>query len=541
MRIRNDIIKVYKDVHIWVGILSGLCLFIAFYAGALTMFEKPIERWASPPSQLATAVPLERAPELIAATVAAHPEAARDYEIRITPTPDTPARMLWHVRGERRGEVTSFAASLDGQGRLRTQALEKTEVAEWIDVLHQQVGLPFPHEVAMPIMGIIALLYCVALVSGVIVLLPTLVKDLFALRIGHNLKRMWLDAHNALGILSLPFHIVMALTAVVFAFHDQFYDLQERAVYPTAIEWGREPPPERPPGAQVLAPAELVRQARLQAPGFEVLAVSYQSRGGVTQVRLEGVDPRHPIRGRISTLVGANPYTGELHREEIPGRHAGYETAIASFFSLHFGNFGGLPVRWAYFLLGLAGAMLFYTGNVLWLESRRRKERGQGIVAQRRSSRVMACLTVGVALGCVAGISATLAAAKWLPGRVEDPALWHRIVYYAVFLGTLGWAFLRGAGRASSELALFAAAATLLIPLSSLAGRWHLGGAWFAPGMLAWVDGIALLGAGALVLMAAHARRRARLGPRDSVWAATAKRIAATSPEAREAGHPAVH
>lgn len=123
MRIRNDIIKVYKDVHIWVGILSGLCLFIAFYAGALTMFEKPIERWASPPSQLAPAMPLERAPELVAATVAAHPEAARDYEIRVTPTPDMPARMLWHVRGERSGEVASFAASLDGDGHLRTQAL----------------------------------------------------------------------------------------------------------------------------------------------------------------------------------------------------------------------------------------------------------------------------------------------------------------------------------------------------------------------------------------------------------------------------------
>lgn len=537
MRIRNDIIKVYKDVHIWVGILSGLCLFIAFYAGALTMFEKPLERWASPPNHLAPALPLERAPELVAATIAAHPEAARDYEIRITPTPDTPARMLWHVRGERRGDVASFAAALDGEGRLQTRALEKAEVAQWIDVLHQQVGLPFPHEVAMPIMGIIALLYCVALVSGVIVLLPTLVKDLFALRLGHNLKRMWLDAHNALGILSLPFHIVMALTAVVFAFHDQFYDLQERAVYPTAIEWGGEPPPERPPGAQVMPPAELVRQARLQAPGFEVLAVSYQTRGGVTQARLEGVDPRHPIRGRISTLVGANPYTGELHTDDIPGRHARYETAIASFFSLHFGNFGGLPVRWAYFLLGLAGAMLFYTGNVLWLESRRRKERGQGIVVQRRSSRVMACLTVGVALGCVAGISATLAAAKWLPGRVEDPAAWHRLVYYAVFLAATGWAFLRGAGRASWELALFAALATLLIPFSSLLGRWHLGGAWFPSGALAWVDGIALLGAGALMLMAVHARRRARFGPRDSVWADAD--MAAALPARARPEHPA--
>lgn len=35
---RTDIVKTYKDVHSWVGIIAGLALFIAFYAGAITMF-----------------------------------------------------------------------------------------------------------------------------------------------------------------------------------------------------------------------------------------------------------------------------------------------------------------------------------------------------------------------------------------------------------------------------------------------------------------------------------------------------------------------
>ena len=52
LKIGSDIIKVYKDVHIWIGITCGLMLFIAFYAGAITMFEKPLERWATPPSAL---------------------------------------------------------------------------------------------------------------------------------------------------------------------------------------------------------------------------------------------------------------------------------------------------------------------------------------------------------------------------------------------------------------------------------------------------------------------------------------------------------
>ena len=53
MKMPTDVVKMYKEVHGWVGILSGLCLFIAFYAGALTMFELPLQRWASPPPALA--------------------------------------------------------------------------------------------------------------------------------------------------------------------------------------------------------------------------------------------------------------------------------------------------------------------------------------------------------------------------------------------------------------------------------------------------------------------------------------------------------
>lgn len=70
-------------------------------------------------------------------------------------------------------------------------------------------------------MEIVATLYTLALPSGVIVLLPTLAKKFFALRVGKNLKRMWLDARNVVGILSLPFPLVTVQSAVVFAYHDR--------------------------------------------------------------------------------------------------------------------------------------------------------------------------------------------------------------------------------------------------------------------------------------------------------------------------------
>ncbi|MFT8445527.1 PepSY domain-containing protein, partial [Acetobacter orientalis] len=62
MKLRADLVQMYRDVHSWVGIIAGLFLFVAFYAGAITMFEEPLQQWASPPDRLPPRGRVERAP-----------------------------------------------------------------------------------------------------------------------------------------------------------------------------------------------------------------------------------------------------------------------------------------------------------------------------------------------------------------------------------------------------------------------------------------------------------------------------------------------
>ncbi|MFD0847311.1 PepSY domain-containing protein [Sphingosinicella xenopeptidilytica] len=233
-----------------------------------------------------------------------------------------------------------------------------------------------------------------------------------------------------------------------------------------------------------------------------------------------GENPAYGHRAPNAGWVEVAPYTGKFTETDyMPGMQpAGFMPTLTSFFTLHFGSFGGPPVRWAYFFMGLAGAMLFYTGNLLWIESRRKKERKAGAVTQSRSTIVMGALTVGVTLGCVAGISLTIAAAKWLPGRVGDVAAWHSWIYYLTFLAAIGWAFARGAARAGWELLAFAGAMTLLIPITSLLAAAGLPGTGWSYRHTILVDVTALAGAAALFWMARIAYRRAESGPRDSVW-----------------------
>ncbi|PNU02195.1 PepSY-associated TM helix domain-containing protein [Novosphingobium guangzhouense] len=518
MKLPTDLVRMYKEIHGWVGIIAGLALFIAFYAGALTMFEEPLQRWASPPSALAPPPSLKRTPELVAKVKAAYPDAARGYEVNLVIDAAHPGRVSWRAPGGKRGEHgggATYFASLAPDGSLQVETQQRSQVANFIDVLHQQVGLPFPHWLAMPIMGGLSLLYVVAMISGIAVLMPSLVSDLFALRIGRNVKRMWLDLHNLLGLMSLPFHIIIALTAVVFAFHDEFYGAQRLAFSDAA---SRARPMMRAEasieGTPTITPLQIVQRLRQQAPGFTPHQIVYGQGGGILPaLRVQGSDPRYGQRGPTYGIAGLDPNTAEIvDRNFMPGMQNGWAATTTGLFTLHFGSFGGYPIRWAYFLMGLAGAFLFYTGNLLWVESRRKRERKSGAPQQTRATRVLGALTAGVPLGCVAGIAVTLAAAKLL-GPAATYGV-HSALYYAVFVVFTVWALARGAAKAGSELCVFGAIAMLCIPAASILG----GKSLYDHSELVLVDITAVLMAIALLAMASAARSRARTGSRDSVW-----------------------
>lgn len=534
---RTEFIRIYKSVHTWTGIVAGMALFIAFYAGAITIFKEPLARWVAPPAAAASggAMPLAEAQELIVRTLRAQPAAARDFRLHLKAAEHLPAGISWQVRPEGaddhdHSDTRHYSATLDADGA-RIEETNPSELAEFVDVLHRVVGLPFDTDPNRWVMGVVAALYALALVSGVIVLLPSLVKDFFALRVGKNLKRMWLDAHNVVGIVSLPFHVVMALTAVVFAYHDGFYDLQDKLIHggkwATAFSRGGAPaanPPRDP--AAMRPPAELLASVRALSTTFEPTSLQYlNATGPRATVRVWGHDPAAHSPRFVGGFVAVDPYGGKVvNADFLPGRQSVPNALVGSFFALHFGTFGGTPVQWMYFLLGLAGAWLFYGGNLLWVETRRIKaERGgDAPPEQRRDVRLMAAATVGVCLGCVCGISLTIVAGKWLHGRVADVNAWHQIVYYAAFFAALAWSFRCGAARAAVGLLRLAAVATLAIPVTTLL-------AWLIPGLGLWahtsgpalgVDLTALAGALGFAWMARITARRVLHGPADSVWSA---------------------
>lgn len=526
---RGEILRLYKSVHTWTGIVTGMLLFICFYAGALTIFAEPLAHWASPPA--GGSISIEAADRLIEKTLAARPEAAKDFTLRLA-TANEPARLSWR---KSRGDDVVWSATLGADGEARIERANVSGLGAFVDAIHRTAGLPLDLETGTTVMGVVSAVYAVALISGLILVLPALAKDFLALRLTENLKRMWLDAHNLVGVASFPFHLVIALTAVVFGLHEPIYDALDHAVYD-----GRLPTIMRSTGpfagvkrdeqkAPMKKVAELVAAVASASPNFSPASLHYRDAGARgALVRVIGEDPRFLSRGGgFAVLRGA---TAEIvNVDYLPEKQSGWTAAVSPFFALHFGSYGGEPVRWAYFFLGLAGAFLFYSGNLLWIESRRRTARRHGEqVVQTTASRLMAAASIGVCLGCVCALSVAIVSTKWLYGHVEDVDAWRRGIYHAVFFGALAFALLRGAARAGAELAYAAALGALALPVTSVA-------AWAAPGLGPWaaVDpesaGVDVVAFGAALCFAALGRataRRAELGPADSVWSARRPREA---------------
>ncbi|MGE4278326.1 MAG: PepSY-associated TM helix domain-containing protein [Magnetospirillum sp.] len=506
---RTDIIRTYKAVHTWTGITTGLLLFVAFYAGALTMFKQTLQRWSEPVS-LAVAAPIG-ADQLIARTLALHPEFAKDFTLHL----DGPARLSMK---QSRRDTEPMLAIAGAEGDIVVRQDRSSGVDWLVDVVHRTAGLPVDLELGTAITGLAAALYALALISGLIILLPSLVKDLFALRLGKNVKRLWMDAHNLVGLVSLPFHLVMAFSAVVFGWHDLFYDALDQGVYQgrmAAIMRISNPPPpfagDKTPVRTLDVAAILARSAEI-APGLHPTAIEYRNFGTkAATLRVVGDDPRYLVRGHGFLSLGGTD-GAVLNREYLPGQQGTYSAVVSSFFALHFGEFGGDTVRWGYFFLGLSGAFLFYSGNLLWIESRRRPRRGQvEVPSQNRSTRIMAGLSVGVCLGTVAGLSASIVAARWLQGQFLDVNGWSRAVFYLVLVLAVGHALRHGAAPSAPRLLWLAAGATMALPLTSL-----VLGRTAAPG----VDAVALGAGVVLALSARKTARRVARGPIDSVWSA---------------------
>ncbi|VVE10509.1 PepSY-associated TM helix domain-containing protein [Pandoraea anhela] len=529
---RAQTLRQYLSVHTWAGIVAGFALFVAMLGGALTVFHHEIERWEQPATRHA---PLSLAQtEQLAERVRAQFPAAREQMGVVLPS-HSPVPFAYWQQPDGEWMQARLRLNADGTATSLITGDARPGLSNTVNALHYSLSIP---TYGLYLMGVVSLFYGMALISGVIVHLPRVTRDLFALRPGRNLKRFWQDAHNAIGVLSLPFHIVFALTGallclslpLMMAFNVVAF---ENKLAPQFLQMtGSVPAKIAPVDGTPLDLQTILARAEHAAPEMETTAVAWSRYGKPDAVAEVYGEARDSLGVFAAVAVRLND--GQIVGQHRPGARDTNHAVLSMIYGAHFGNFAGDVMRWVYFVLGLMGAVLVYSGNLLWLESRRKRN----TALQPANLRWMAKATAGVFLGTCLGIAVAFV------GAVIAPSATALSIFVVTLLLSMVFAAFTAPPVAATGLLIATTLACLAIPAADAIFtadnlvRTVADGDW----VLASVDLIALVSAVSFALFARATWRRARRGDPNSVWAyPTAMAAAVTSiAQSEDAGHDKV-
>lgn len=515
MRIQH--FKTYNQIHTWTGIIAGLFLFICFIGGALTMFKTPLNQWALQADASLAPITEDKYDDLIQQVLQQHPEAAAELTVYLPRSQPQHAPVSWLIEDQETHATTIWHATLNDKNELITEQASVSAIGDFIDNLHRTAGIPGGdgHDaIGTYVMGIVAGFYFLAIVSGLIIFLPSWLKDFLTVRRGKNRKRFWIDFHNVLGISALPFHLVIAVTTMVFAFHDVLYGSLQALVYKDTPMFNTPLPGPTRQLTELASIEELTRSIQTLEPEFKPAVITFRGLNSPrANVIFGGEMEGHWIRGPDYAFVVSNPFTTQPgYTAMLPNQPGNMGKIVNGFFALHFGGFGGDTIRWVYFGLGVSGALLFLSGNILWIETRRRRQKKNSTpVDQKKSCVTMARLTVGVVLGTLIGLALSLLTVKWLPHTKVDIVWWQNFAYYSGFLTCIGWSFLCPPLRAAKQQLTTLCILTSLLTVSSVG----LGGLSTISLTFAFVT---LFITGCLLATLGWLKKREQTIEKDSAW-----------------------
>lgn len=450
-------------LHTWTGLLFGWLLFAIFLTGTLSYFKEEITHWMQP--EIGHYAP--------------NPQAALAAAQRYLQG-QAPASQSWFIRLPNEREAGVKVGYRDANGGPRgfvTQTLDAktgepvtardSRGGEFFYRFHFQLQMPYPY--GRWLSTFCALIMLLGLVTGIITH-KKLFKEFFTFRPGKG-QRSWLDGHNAIGVLVLPFHLMISYSSLVLFMYlvmpaglmahygddtsKYFNDLFGAGEAPKAAQVAAPlaPLPALYAQVQALQPGARVGNIRVENPGDSNARVTF------TQSAADHVAYR---RSANWTFDGA---TGALLEQGKP--ESGAMLTAFSFAGLHMGNFAGPWLRWLYFCFGLAGTAVIGTGLVMWLDKRQLKHAKAPRVP--RELRLVEVLNIVSMSGLLLAVASFFWANRLLPAALETRADWEVSAFFMAWGLALVHAMVRSGRRAWGEqLALGALAFTLLPLLNAL-------------------------------------------------------------------------
>jgi uncharacterized iron-regulated membrane protein len=235
---------------------------------------------------------------------------------------------------------------------------------ELILSLHRDMFAGLPGELFM---GLMALLFVIAIASGTVVYAPFMRRlDFGTVRTARSRRLKWLDLHNLTGVTVLAWMSVVGVTGVINELSPPLFALWQITDVKAILSPLRGKPV--PTESELSSPQAAFDTVKAALPDMVANSVIFPgSPFGSPYHYLIWTRGRQPLTARLFSPVLVDARSGRLASViEMPW----YLRALEVSRPLHFGDYGGLPLKILWALFDLVTIVVLGSGLYLWLSRR---------------------------------------------------------------------------------------------------------------------------------------------------------------------------
>lgn len=326
-------------IHLWAGLVLGIYMALMSLTGAVLVFAEEIETALHP--ELFRVASKNQAPvsRLIRSAQASYPD--RTITAFYTPSGNRQTAVAYM----RKGDEILYAYIDPATAQVLGATTPSTSFIRFLREFHFNL---FSGRSGRAVNGAGALALAALAVTGIILWWPGV--RCWRKRLRPRFNTNW-NTHATIGLWSAAMISMWALTGYNFS-----YPLLPR------------PPVESQPttARNAIDVDALVEQALHRSPASRLYGVQMPT--GARTPYIVFVAPSLHSEKRHCDYHYFDQYSGaylNLWRRGAPYTPA--EAIVASFVPLHFGSFGGTPLKTLWSIMGLSPALLFATGFLIWL------------------------------------------------------------------------------------------------------------------------------------------------------------------------------
>lgn len=361
--LKPQTVRTWSFIHKWSSLVCTVFLFLLCVTGLPLIFYEEIDHLTgrhAEPAAVPPDMPAAPVDKIVANALAAHPGAVVQFVSFDPHEPLVGVTTAPSIIAENNRNFDQFDART---GDL-TPAPPFDEGVMWIIFkLHVDLfaGLP-----GMLFLGFMGFLFVVSLVSGVVLYAPFMRKLEFGtVRRGRGARIKWLDLHNLLGIVTFTWAFVVGFTGVINTLSTPIVALWQRGQLAEMVA----PYAGQPAPIHLASLDAALAAARGAAPSMEPSFVAYPgtdfSSAHHYAVFMRGATP---LTSRLLKPALIDAETGSLtDMRDMPW----YATLLFISQPLHFGDYGGLPMKIVWALLDIVTIVVLASGLYLWLARRR--------------------------------------------------------------------------------------------------------------------------------------------------------------------------